>query len=271
MTPSRDPHKAWGLGGDHALVKPEVEIPKQPLRGVYGGCGGGVERLPLWLAIHPLPMQPSAYDSPKLHTNATLPKSTTRNQNRTFKPHTWTALWIITSKIKNKRATLIPPSPEAESTALCPSPHTPLCSVSGSSSESHSEPDVLGSSKSVSTSVSTVSTSVSSPLSSPDRTVHFTEPALALMGSVPSLEWCCGSSPSTVALLRLKTRDPYSWQPTPIQINQELSYVLKPVILQQNIFLHGTSGASPDTHAHIKYPPTKSRLKIKLVPGGLRP
>jgi hypothetical protein len=28
MTPSRDPHKARGLGGDHALLKPEVEIPE---------------------------------------------------------------------------------------------------------------------------------------------------------------------------------------------------------------------------------------------------
>jgi hypothetical protein len=28
MTPSRDPHKARGLGSDHALIKPKVEIPE---------------------------------------------------------------------------------------------------------------------------------------------------------------------------------------------------------------------------------------------------
>jgi hypothetical protein len=37
MTPSRDPHKARGLGGDHALMKPEVEIPE--VRSMIGAGG----------------------------------------------------------------------------------------------------------------------------------------------------------------------------------------------------------------------------------------
>jgi hypothetical protein len=37
MTPSRDPHKARELGGDHALMKPEVEIPE--VRSMIGAGG----------------------------------------------------------------------------------------------------------------------------------------------------------------------------------------------------------------------------------------
>jgi hypothetical protein len=37
MTPSQDPHKARGLGGDHALMNPEVEIPE--VRSMIGAGG----------------------------------------------------------------------------------------------------------------------------------------------------------------------------------------------------------------------------------------